>query len=234
MLAFDFHSQLAEVSPDPREGDPTVFVACSTQAEVDGESKTAAMGGDDYALGVVLRDGRAELDDFYVILAPLVDVTLETTLDFTTPEGRAKQLVGSLTLTLRECVPGEQEVLSSAGAQCDVCSEGKFSFDRTECYLCDDSYLTIEPEGADAIQWCRADTIYLFPGFSRVSNTSKLIRECNPKLLVSCLGGAKPQNCNQGYTGPLCGICEYAHVFDAKVHLITTQSTTRRRCRLCH
>ena len=214
VTAFDYHSQLAEVGPDARAGDPRVSIACSTQAEVDGETITATLGGGDYALGVILQGGRAELEQFYVILSPNVSITLDATLEFTTPEGIAKQLYDSVDIELRACVEGEAKVLTSAGAQCDVCPLGSFSFDRVECHACGD--VVVMPPGAPGVAWCKATTIYLFSGYWRASNTSTLVRQCSAKLIGACLGGARPQNCRTGHTGPLCGICKPQAINDLR------------------
>lgn len=102
----------------------------------------------------------------------------------------------SIKIFLRDCIPGE--IYSSDKSKCISCSKGKFSFftSNKNCKTC--------PREAH----CDGGTSFkLDPGYWRATNISEEIYQCNI-FTEACLGGTDSA-CLNGYTGVICGACEY-------------------------
>ena len=149
-----------------------------------------------------LSDGSAVFDAISVVLAPSTRVSIDASLSFSTPEGAAQTVTGSVSVYLEQCNVGYavQEVAGTSG--------------RTECYLCEDDEYTFERgesscETCPGHTTCKGDQLVVDAGFWRHSAGSSLIRQCSRRLVGVCQGGKNASNsqCREGHRGPMCGQC---------------------------
>lgn len=104
----------------------------------------------------------------------------------------------ALKIFLRDCIPGE--IYSNNKTKCIPCPKGKYSFKKTDkiCKAC--------PRATD----CEGRTGFkIKSGYWRNSNLSDEIYPCL-QITESCLGG-ESSSCLNGYTGVICGACEFNH-----------------------
>lgn len=97
---------------------------------------------------------------------------------------------------IRDCIPGE--IYANNMTECYACPQGKYSFTTMDIF-CNDCPIEAN---------CNGGTLFIVkPGYWRPSLSSDDLYSCNI-MTDSCLGGLN-SSCLNGYTGVLCGACEY-------------------------
>jgi len=127
---------------------------------------------------------------------PLYDSTVRTISPKFT-----KSLQTDIKLTFRTCRRGEIFDFFSTASMCTLCVNGFSVADSS-----DNTVITCLPCPA-AAQSCSGSNIYLYPGTWRWTSDSMTILSC--PFAAGCLGGNSSGaiTCDQGYSGPACGIC---------------------------
>lgn len=113
----------------------------------------------------------------------------------------------------RPCVTGE----FLNGQICEQCREGFYSFDHPDTFMspAEMSEANVCQECSTVgVAECYGDQMLLAEGYWRISNMSDYVFEC-PLHEQACVGGAATGEdlCGEGYTGPLCAVCEEGYHF---------------------
>lgn len=155
-------------------------------------------------------DGSFFFEDFTIVSQPGHDVYLLVYSDAITSvspylnlsagsphQNISNQYYFSFSIHIRNCNQGE--IYQSDLNLCFPCPDGSYSFDPSDpqCYQCPTNAICLKNQ-----------PFQVQIGYWRISPNSSVLYRCNIKK-AGCAGGTYDNQCNYGYTGPMCSACLY-------------------------